>query len=539
LVLTSSSIALADDIGRPGATDGPPVGIASAPIKLQSVFDANDSARGGMAHKSITDVETGTITAYGLTGRYRDVYAGLHSADDFRRTLTVGPFTVERGRYQGQRWRRDENGVTNIVQDTVRADENDARGFIADTENPKNNVKLLGEVTLPVDAYVVQVSVKNQAPFWSFFDKKTGLLDRVEIGYSDGREIFTYDDYRNANGIKEAWHTHQSDDNPQNTYDSRITSDTYSVAVSDQDLAIPSSRPNFVKFPAGKAEVDLPSDISFDPIPELGVTIAEPLIRVTVNGRGLDMLLDSKESGMVIDDEVAKELGLTTYGPYYKDDKGRYYPSRSVIASLNIGDLQMQNVAVSCEPVSTREKSGAKAVGKIGFDFLANAAVEIDYIHSSIKAFDPIQFVPPDDSSPSPINIDDGIPFVAAQVGNSIGDHFLLDTTDPFTELYPNFWQAHADDVKDQGQGRALNNQFFDSKDSAIKATQLQIIYFGGTRFTEWTAYEFTKSDFLEGVNVDGSIGYDFLQYFNVFLDYPQHQIFLEKNDAGKRAEHH
>lgn len=535
LTLLIASAARADGVGRAGANDGPPLGIASVSIKLQSVLDANDAAVGRTTHKTITDVEEGMISEYGMMGHYRAVYAGLHSGDDYAETTTVGPFTSRRGRSSSQRWRQDENGITNVVQDTVRAEENSVLGFINDTENPKNDVVLLGEITAPEDDYVVQVKRKNLIPFWSFYNKKSGLLDRVEEGYSDSRVVYTYDDYRLANGVKEAWHTHRSDGNSSNDLDMRITSDKYGAPVASGDFAIPQTRADFVHFPAGKTEVDMPSDVSIEPY--YNITFADPLIRVNINGRGLDMLLDSSVNDIVLDDEVAKELGLQTYGPYEKDDKGHYYPTRSIIASLSIGDLTMQNVVVSCRHENRFERNGAKAVGRIGFDFLANAVVAIDYVNKKVKAFDPVQFTPPADSIPTPVNVDDGIPFVSAQIGNAFGDHFLLDTTAPATVLLPTFWQAHADDVKDQRGGSPLSSRSF--KDSDVQSTQLQSFVFGGVRFNDFTVYAVADNSFYEGIDADGVIGYNFLRYFNVFFDYPHHQVYLEQNADFRRGQGH
>lgn len=530
--------AMADDVGKPGTPNGPPAGIQPVTVTLQAVLHMHDTAMGISAHPTVTDIEQGTITAYGLTGKYRDVYAGLRAGSDYASTETMGPFTSSEGRYHGQRWRRDENGVTDVMQDAQRAAAFVERGFTNEAEDTSNDVKLLGEVTSPVDAYVVQVKVKGESPSWGFYDKKTGLLDRLEIGDATDRSIIIYDDYRLSGGNREAWHTHYSDAHPENEYDRRITSDTYGAPLTDADLEIPSTRQDFVRLPAGKLEYDLPSDVRVQ-TEDYGITWvdASPYIHVTINGRGLDMLLDSTESGMVLDDEVAKELGLTRYGPYDEDDKGSTYPTRSVIPSLSIGDIQMQDVAVSLRHLGD-QTNGKKVVGVIGYDLLANSVVELDYIHHVVKLFDPIQFVPPADSFASPVNIDDEIPFVDATIGNSSGDYFMLDDTQPFTVLFPDFYEAHPDDVVDQGQGRAQNFSFFSGKNSALKATQLKALYFGGTRFEEWIAYEATDTQDLEGVDIDGIIGCDFLQYFNVYFDYGHRSVYLEPNDAYRRAVH-
>ncbi len=537
MALGAASPARADSIGGPGSSNGPPAGITPVTVKLQTVLDNYDAALGSATHRSVTDIEQGTITAYGLAGTYRDVYAGLHYGDDFRSSTSLGPFSSSNGRLNGQRWHHDENAITNVVQDAVRDDEADARTFSGETRNPKNDVTLLGEVTTPVDAYVVQVARKNLSPFWEFYDKKTGLLDRVEIGDPADRETVTFDDYRLANGMREAWHTHHSDKYPENDYDSRITSDRYGVTLAPDDLAIPPSRQGFVTFPAGKPEVDIPSDVTVESLAPLGLsgTFSDPFVRVTIGGRGLDMLLDSTATDMQLDDEVAKELGLTRYGPYDVDEKGHTYPTRAVAPAMSIGDLQMQNVTVHLDHFNDYGE-GRRVVGRVGYDFLANAVVEIDYTHNALKAYDPVQFLPPADSVPTPVDVDDGIPFVPAQVGTSSGNYFMVDDTSPFTIIFPDFWEAHPDAVQDQGAGKQVNWRFFWSKDSDMKATQLKALNFGGVRFDEWVAYEAMDTEDLEGVNVDGVIGCDFLQYFNVFFDYAQQQIYLEPNALYKRS---
>jgi len=529
-------LANADDIGKPGTPNGPPTGITPVTITLRSVLRAHDKATGIISHPTVTDIEEGTIHAYGMIGTYRDVYAGLRPNSDYLSTVTMGPFTTSEGRYHAQRWRRDENGIVNVMQDAQRAAAFVEQDFTSEVEDTSNDVKLLGEVTSPVDAYVVQVSIKGIAPSWGFFDKKTGLLDRLEIGDRDDRSIISYDDYRLIDGNQKAWHTHYSDNHPQNDYDRRVTSDAYGAPVTDADLEIPQTRQNFVQLPAGKAEYDLPSDVQVNVLP-IGVpwVFAPPYVKVTIDGRGLDFLLDSTQSGMVLDDEVAKELGLTRFGPFDEDEKTSIYPTRAVVPSMSIGDVQLQNVAVSMRHLGVFDNN-RKIVGIIGYDFLASSVVEIDYIHHAVKLYDPVQFVPPADSRASPVNVDDELPFVGATIGSSSGDFFMLDDTQPFTVIFPDFWQAHPNDVVDQGLGRQLDYDFFGSNSLSLQATQLKALNFGGTQFEEWLAYKATDTQDLEGVDIDGVIGCDFLRYFNVYFDYGHHAVYLEPNDVYRRT---
>jgi hypothetical protein len=162
-LLIGAATVRADDSSKPVSPDGPPPGIVPVSIKLQTVLDANDAAVGRLAHKSITDVEQGTISAYGFIGTYKDVYAGLHSNDDFSATTTLGPFTSGRGRLHGQRWREEAS-----TSQTPCARTGDAPGFI--TENPKND-DALGEVGVTRRPGQTQ----GLTPFWSFYDRRACL----------------------------------------------------------------------------------------------------------------------------------------------------------------------------------------------------------------------------------------------------------------------------------------------------------------------------------------------------------------------------
>jgi hypothetical protein len=60
-----------------------------------------------------------------------------------------------------------------------------------------------------------------------------------------------------------------------------------------------------------------------------------------------------------------------------------------------------------------------KAVGLLGFDFIANVALKVDYFNGSVEASVPNLFVPPADGLALQALLDDGVPFVTAQIGAS------------------------------------------------------------------------------------------------------------------------
>jgi len=411
--------------------DGPPQGIEPTSLKLQTVLDANDDAVGTREHRSITHVETGRIQAYGLAGTFRDEYVSLHAAADYHTSITLGPLSWQEGQYKGQRWRQNENGITTNLHPSS-SEAADVELLAADAENPKNDVTLLGEVTSPVPAYVVQVKPERAAPFWLFYDKQTSLLDRVEIGYSDERHVVTLDDYRVANGMKEAWHTHESTiGNPANDWDEWIESDRYGSPIDDSDLKIPPSNQNLIAFPSGVSAVSLQNQF----------IDGDAIVRVSINGRGLDMVLASGYPGILLDSQVAKELALPNYGPR---PQGSDVAETALIEELAFGDIKMNHVFVDCRPFSYHQDGDVKVVGIIGFDFFASAVVDIDYEHEKVGATRADTFTPPATTFASNITLDDGFPVISAQIGQDDG-RFQLDTASSVNILNPSFWQAHAD----------------------------------------------------------------------------------------------
>jgi hypothetical protein len=142
-----------------------------------------------------------------------------------------------------------------------------------------------------------------------------------------------------------------------------------------------------------------------------------------------------------------------------------------------------------------------------------------------------------------PAALDDQIPVVAVQVGNATGDHFILDTGADLGYVFPHFYKAHPDDIKDQGFGHALQEylpemtaegvggEFF------IAPTQVRAFNVGGVNFSEWLMFE--TNGLFDDDFYDGLIGYDFLRYFDVVFDHRDSMIYLEPNKLFKQAVAH
>lgn len=562
ILLLSGLIAFGWSASPSAAKDlfAPPAGITATNASLETVLAAAHRADGSDGRFS-TRVEQGHVRAWGLKGTFRDVASG----QDYRWRTDLGMISWEAGRSAGQLWRRNENGLVITLRDEARA-EADTRSVGDYGRYAPSQMRLLGEVAGPPAAYVVETTTEYASPKWLFFDKRTGLLVRVEVPHNTSRDTYTYDDFRKTGNFQNSWHEHVTDGITSNDWDFVTTSLTYNGAVTPADTAMPDANTTLLQFPAGSNAVQLPSkitdakghtkiisvetsshDITSNGDMSTSYAVqtkgdAKVLIQLTIDGRGYDFFLDSGASGIFMDSDLAQKLGLKSFGPVQRTPFGSWAPGYAVIPKLNAGPVSMNNVIVHTLPGwHDNSRVGADVVGLVGFDFLANAVLSIDYEKGVVTAVNPFFFVPPADAYAIPVTLDEGVPSIAVQIGQTSSHHFILDTGSNESWLSKSFALAHPSDIKDQGRGVNADRiwlpwiQFETVRGGTFtaRATEVKNLTVSGVSLDEWLML-MDPTDAFELNNDDGLIGYDFLKFFTVFLDYPHSQVFLLPNSAAR-----
>jgi hypothetical protein len=538
----------------------PPKGISPTSVSLQTVLAAVKKADGSDKPAS-SSIEEGKLTAWDLKGTYRAVTL----ADDYKSTFDLGLISWQTGRLAGQRWRRNKNGLVILLQGANRPDDIDATAMADYTRHPSADLQLLGETSGVDAAYVVEVHPKDGRVKWLFFDKKSYLLTRAEVPYVDERDIYSYSDFRKTGSRTDPWRIHVSDGHSENDEEYVTTSMRYDAAVTAADMAIPQSNDKLVQFPAGSNvvvlpaqiigkegrtrlltdestphNIDMPGDMSSIYIRQES---ADPhiLVQLTINGKGYDFFLDSGASGIFIDSDQAAKMGLQPFGPSQQSALGERSKSWASIPELHVGSITMTNVIVNLlAGWHVDPKVGTQIVGLVGYDFIANAVLAIDYEKGTVTATNPFMFVPPADAIAVPAVLDDGVPFVPVQIGQASSERFILDTGSTNCFLFKQFAQAHPNDIKDQGTGAAVNHFWLPwygfagvGGEMPVRATEVDAMTVSGVTFNDWIMFVNIEEEGAAG-DSDGLIGYDFLKYFTVYLDYPQNQIFLAPNGLAK-----
>ncbi|HVS46408.1 MAG TPA: pepsin/retropepsin-like aspartic protease family protein [Verrucomicrobiae bacterium] len=425
----------------------------------------------------------------------------------------AGPFATAYGTYGQQDWDQDENGIVTLDTNFHERENPNARA-LDHPEDPANRVTMLGVTQTSPALYAIDVNPANGEHQILYYATDTFLLARSVTWEKDRlKHVATYDGYRRVFGSTRAFHTSYSDGRTDNDTDSKVVS--FAPVKTAVDFHIPASR-SILTFPSAQ-----PFRL---PVRFIDGTI---IVRATVNGRGLDFQLDTGSSGMTINPDVAHDLGLTAYDRRSGTIGGSFDESRTIVPDISIGDLHVRNAVFDELPI-TNNFPDVKVVGLLGFDFISNAVLAIDFKKQTLT------FYPPGSALPSsgapvtrmPIALDDGVPRVAASF-NGIAGNFLIDTGSVPTILFqhyvqtvPDRWTVNASDYSIQYVGG----------DVVAQELQLKDFSFGPLEFAHIYVLE-PESSKGELTDYDGIIGQTVLGYYVMYLDYANRQVYLQPND--------
>ena len=434
-----------------------------------------------------------------------------------RRTLgNDGPFHWAEGRYNDVAWTQNRNGE--VVLD--EPDPGDA--------TPDRFVTKVERIAKPFDAYVISETNVRGNGTRVYVDAATYRIVRRERIATHDTTVTVYDDFRTTAGYTRPWHSHSEDGIPADTTDERITA--IDANVSDADVKMPGSR-TFVEFPAGKTSVQLPATLTQD---------GKFLVRVTIGGRGLDFILDTGDSqGIVLDDDIARELGLKKYETHSNAANAqRISQSASLVPEIAVGQLTMRDVAIETVPDIGMELPHVyKAVGLLGFDFIADLALKLDYTNGTATALTLDSFAPPTtDTIAIPARIGSGSPLVDIAVNGALGERFIVDTGGAGGLMIADYFaRRHPEAMRDEG-GRPARQMYFYGVGGDFKADPIQLksVRIGQVDFNDFIAYRIGSQSYTG--NYDGTIGPEFLHFFTVYTDYANSELYLSKPGLTRHA---
>ncbi len=439
------------------------------------------------------------------------------NGDDYREDYRSEDIETQGGEYKGDAWHQNANGLTVV---------HEPEPGLATKET---YTTIVARITEPVTGYRISRLNKRGWGDIDYVDSSIWQIVRTDTLDANGRSVETYGP-RVTFGVNHFAKLRKYHD-AESGMDTTIEIVSYEVgAAGDSDVAIPSNRRRLVEFPAGIDFVNLPVTFKNNRI----------YVMVTINGRGYDFLLDSGSAGISVDPGAAAKLGLQLFDKSRNGaNAGPFDTARAKIATMTIGPLAMHDVYVSTAPVVEFEPS-VQSVGLLGFDFLAELGVRIDYEHKAVIVRRWGTYSPP--SGPGfavlPIRLNDQRPLISAKINGAAAERIMLDTGASASFLLFNYFaRRHPEALIDKNAGglRSAPVQFGGvGGEIDTKPYEIAEIDLGPMRFVDFVGYVVTSNSY--GNDEDGLFGNEFLRFYDVYLDYPNGEVALHLNATGQKA---
>jgi len=432
--------------------------------------------------------------------------------DDYRTTVTQGSFVSAFGSYEGREWRQDANGT--VVAATGYSQEADPfESALRKPESPDSNVRILGVTTGSKPCYVVEVTPRQGLVERRYYDAGTYLLAQVEeVDYDGHHRLWEYSDYRSESGRVVAHSIAYSSDGTPSLQTKVLTYER--VTVEPSRFVVPASKLLFA--PHDADAVSIPAQFT-----EEGI-----IVRVTIGGRGLDFLLDSGASDILIDSGIARELGMPSSGSQNFSFAGDFTMSDTRAPDFAVGDLRANDVAMSTASFH-EQLVGRRIVGLLGADFIAGGALEVNFEKKTVTMH---ASVPADLAargwSVIPLRLDENVPLLKAQFSGKDG-WFIADLGAFYSTLYPHYFSQFPIKVPkgepDRDSLVTIGNRPFGVKHFTMNSMVLGDWVFGGVQVVVPSA------SFAQERDYDGLIGRETLSNFNLIFDYKNRQLWFKQ----------
>ncbi|HEV2046103.1 MAG TPA: retropepsin-like aspartic protease [Chthoniobacterales bacterium] len=255
---------------------------------------------------------------------------------------------------------------------------------------------------------------------------------------------------------------------------------------------------------------------------------AQPLILlpVQVNGSGpFEFILDTGAGTSLLSSDLAKQLEMKIVGSNEGQSAGgKVAVSLAKTDSLAVGEATLHDVDVGIVDLAHIGKTiGAKVDGDLGYNFLKQFRLTIDYCNCEVRLDDPKRVenfgrsakteVPMRLASPAK-------PLILVDVhANGRGPfQFAIDTGTSTTAITPEL--AKQLGIKSSPIGPVTTG----GAQVDVTAGTLQSFQIGGAKIDNMTvvvADFFAMLSSAIGAKLDGIVGYNFLRNYKVVIDYP------------------
>jgi hypothetical protein len=317
---------------------------------------------------------------------------------------------------------------------------------------------------------------------------------------------------------------------------SMLACSVFSYADDTQVIAEPSPYPSISPSSASIPDaVEFPSDVSSVSLP-VKEENGHLYVRVTIAGRGLDFKLDSGFSAIAIDSDIAKDIGLPVSEAGTAQAAQRFSVEKTVIPSISIGPLVMHDVPSLVTPSTGEATPDVRVAGRLGFDFIAQVGLTIDYDAGTVVAVPAELYVPPSavDALVLDVRLNSRVPMTTVSLDGANGDSFVVDTGGVMTLLVSDHFAELHKEIFDNVEHQGPLPRLFGVGGSIGDVIPYKIghLIFATIDFRDAPVFRITSPQSYPAI--DGLIGPDLLRLFTVGIDYRHSRIYLVPNARGR-----
>ena len=289
---------------------------------------------------------------------------------------------------------------------------------------------------------------------------------------------------------------------------------------------VPETPEATARFTSGNSALKIPLEIDNNLL----------LLRVSVNGsKPLRFIFDTGASHSGIDTKRATELGLKTEGQVDGTATGGRFEGTLIRGvSFKVPGAEVSNQLIVSMPFPT--VPGFEFDGIIGYDFIKQFVIEIDYLNKFMNLYNPRTYVYKGKEKPIPLVFDGArVPFVLTKLvleGRGPIDAMLeVDTgadgtfviSGPFVDKQQ-LLSAIPNAVKDRGRGMG-------GEEKRVLG-QVKAAHIGRFVMKDPPLALSLHTDGSDGKDKDGVVGGEIFRRFKLILDYRHQRMFLEPNKS-------
>ena len=257
------------------------------------------------------------------------------------------------------------------------------------------------------------------------------------------------------------------------------------------------------------------------------------LVPVSIDGRGpFEFILDTGAGTTLLSKALATELEIKITGSKEGQTAGgKVAVSLAEVRSIAVGEAKIENLPVAITDLSAIGQTvGAKIDGDLGYNFLKNFRLTVDYERKELFLDDPKRFGQVAKSSGAELPIRLAHPakpliLFPAHVNGRGPFQFALDTGTSTTAISPEL-------ARDLGlSSTSIGPVTTGGAAIQVSAARLKALRMGGVEIQDIdviVAEFFAMLSQAVGAKLDGIIGYNFLRHFRVVIDYPSGVLMLQ-----------